>query len=90
MGLDSLKQKATGVRETIIDVKREAWGWLDQIKVYQIGILILLLYRIYEFRYIPFGSPDDTFMAARSMSPDGNFDAAFDQAKSQGRFYQFL
>lgn len=56
-----------------------------------IGFLIIFLsYRLYQFRSIPFGSPDDTFMAAKAMSSNGNLDSALNQASSQGRFYQFF
>ena len=63
---------------------------IDSLKKYHVCLVAILIYRLYEFRYIPFGSPDDTFMAARAMAKEGNFYAAFDQAKSQGRFYQFF
>ena len=46
--------------------------------------------RLYQLRGIPFGSPDDTFMAATAWVHGGITAAAVAQAESQGRFYQFI
>lgn len=52
--------------------------------------IYLLTLRIYQFRQIPYGSPDDTFLAATSSSQGGLWKAALAQADSQGRFYQVI
>jgi hypothetical protein len=52
--------------------------------------LFLVALRVYQIRFIPFGSPDDTAMAATSFTHGGLWPAALAQAESQGRFYQVI
>lgn len=85
-----IAQKTRCERRGQVPNSQRVFRRIDLVRFYQSFLFVLVLYRIYQFRYIPFGSPDDTFMASRSMSLDGNLAAALDQAKSQGRFYQFF
>lgn len=62
---------------------------MSRMQKYQILMFAMLLcHRIYQLRFIPFGSPDDTFMASQAYSGKSLLSSALDQGTSQGRFYQ--
>ncbi len=61
-----------------------------ELKFLILTVAFLVLYRVFQFRGIPFGSPDDTFMASQTMSDRSLLESALNQGKSQGRFYQIL
>ena len=64
--------------------------WFQSVH-FQVFILFsTLLLRIYQFREIPYGSPDDTFMASQAYSDNSLLSSAINQGQSQGRFYQVL
>jgi hypothetical protein len=52
------------------------------------SVFLLIGIRIFQIRFIPYGSPDDNGLAALSYIHGSLWDGAINQAKSQGRFYQ--
>jgi hypothetical protein len=51
-------------------------------------VFLLIGIRIFQLRFIPYGSPDDNGLAALSYIHGSLWEGALNQAKSQGRFYQ--
>ena len=62
---------------------------LSNILLFSI-VFLLIGIRIFQIRFIPYGSPDDNGLAALSYIHGNLWDGALNQAQSQGRFYQIL
>jgi len=71
---------------TVIKINKTSFsnGLLFSIVFLLIGI------RIFQIRFIPYGSPDDNGLAALSYIHGSLWDGALNQAQSQGRFYQIM